>query len=144
MKIHRCILFILLTASTGLVETVRAQVSEEIVTLINNSQSANALWSVQVRDGDGTIIENLNGEQLVRPASNFKLISSAAYLDYFGSDFMFETRLLGRGSQEGNRWMGDILIEGNGDPTVGGRFYSENAFYVFEKWVEALQEIGIT
>jgi len=144
MKIHRCILFILLTASTGLVETVRAQVSEEIVTLINNSQSADALWSVQVRDGDGTIIENLNGEQLVRPASNFKLISSAAYLDYFGTGFTFETRLLGRGSQTGSRWNGDILIEGSGDPTIAGRFYNENAFYVFEKWVEVLTEKGIT
>src|SRR6056297_385634 len=143
-KILQCILLTLLITGFGLAETVRSQISQEILTLIENSQSASALWSVQVRDGNGNIIENLNGEQLVRPASNFKLISSAAYLDYFGTDYTFETRLLGRGSQEGNRWNGDILIEGSGDPTIGGRFYNENAFYVFENWVQALLEIGIT
>jgi D-alanyl-D-alanine carboxypeptidase/D-alanyl-D-alanine-endopeptidase (penicillin-binding protein 4) len=143
MKIFRYLIFTFLIIGFTLVETVKSQVSDEIINLIENSQSAHALWSVQVRDTDGNIIENLNGEQLVRPASNFKLISSAAYLDYFGSDFTFETRLLGRGSQDGNSWVGDLLIEGSGDPTISGRFYNGNAFYVFEKWVEVLSEKGI-
>jgi len=143
MKILRCILFTFLITAFWLAEPVKSQVSQEIVSLIDNSRSASALWSVQVRDGEGTIIENLNGEQLVRPASNFKLISSAAYLDYFGIDFTFKTRLMGRGSQVGSTWNGDILIEGSGDPTIAGRFYNENAFYVFEKWVNVLLEKGI-
>lgn len=143
MQILRYLIFTYLIIGFMLVDTVKSQVSDEIIHLIENSQSAHALWSVQVRDTDGNIIEDLNGEQLVRPASNFKLISSAAYLDYFGSDFTFETRLLGRGSQHGSSWVGDLLVEGSGDPTISGRFYNGNAFYVFERWVEALSEKGI-
>lgn len=145
MNTIKYFLLILLTvAGFFTFESARAQVSSEILNLIENSQSANALWSVQVRDAEGNIIENLNGEQLVRPASNFKLISSAAYLDYFGADFRFETRLMGRGSQSGNIWNGDIIIEGSGDPTISGRFYDKNAFFVFEKWVDSLLEKGVT
>jgi D-alanyl-D-alanine carboxypeptidase/D-alanyl-D-alanine-endopeptidase (penicillin-binding protein 4) len=143
MKIFKWFPLILFIAGVGLAETTRAQISEEITDLIENSENANALWSIQVRDSSGNVLENLNGNQLVRPASNFKLVSSAAYLDYFGSDYRFETRFLGRGVQEGNTWNGDIIIEGSGDPTIGGRFYDENAFFVFEKWVRALSERGI-
>jgi len=144
MNILRYLFLTFLIAGCFFYKQASAQVSPEILTLIENSQSSNALWSVQVRDSEGNLIENLNGEQLVRPASNFKLISSAAYLDYFGSEYTFETRLMGRGSQTGNTWNGDIIIEGSGDPTISGRFYSEDAFYVFEKWVDSLLKKGIT
>lgn len=144
MKILRYFIFILLISGFSFVQSAKSQVSDEILSLIETSQSANALWSVQVRDTDGNVIENLNGDQLIRPASNFKLITSAAYLDYFGTDFRFETRLFGRGAQDGDKWIGDILIEGDGDPTIGGRFYDDNAFFVFEKWVDVLKDKGIT
>ena len=144
MKIFNTLFFTLFIACFWISETAKAQVSQEILSLIENSQSANALWSVQVRDAEGNVIENLNGEQLVRPASNFKLISSAAYLEYFGAEYTFETRLMGRGSQFGNTWQGDIVVEGSGDPTISGRFYEADAFFVFERWVDALLQQGIT
>ncbi len=144
MKILRYLFIILIIYGICMPERVSAQVSPEILTLIKNSQSENALWSVQVRDIEGNIIEDLNGEQIVRPASNFKLVSSAAYLDHFGAEFTFETRLMGRGTQSGNTWNGDIVVEGSGDPTISGRFYNKDAFFVFEKWVNALLKQGIT
>lgn len=120
-----------------------AQVSGEIENLIDNSVASNAIWSVQVRDMSGNILEDLNGNKLMRPASNFKLVSSGAFLDKLGPDFQFQTKLYGRGNQTGEVWDGDLIVKGGGDPTINGDFYNDNAFYVFEKWVQVLQKRGI-
>src|SRR5690625_7503277 len=75
----------------------------------------------------------------MRPASNFKLISSAAFLHYLGPDYRFKTRLYGNGMQRNDTWEGDLIVIGAGDPTIDGTFYNGNAMYVFERWAEALQ-----
>ena len=121
-----------------------AQLSAEIKTIIETSRASNAFWAVQIRDGDGKVIEDLNGDKLVRPASNLKLLTSGALLDRMGPYFNFETTLYGRGEQVEDVWIGDLLIEGVGDPSIDGRFYNDDPFYVFEKWVNTLLSRGIS
>jgi serine-type D-Ala-D-Ala carboxypeptidase/endopeptidase (penicillin-binding protein 4) len=120
-----------------------AQVSPQIEQIIDGSRAGNAFWVVQVRDSNGRVLENLNGEKLVRPASNLKLVSSAAFLDNLGSEYIFETVLYGRGFQDGNRWRGDLIIKGSGDPSINGDFYNDPLF-LFEKWYRLFEAMGIT
>lgn len=121
---------------------LKAQLSPEIGDMIDRSQASNAFWSIQVRDQDGTLLEDLNGDKLVRPASNLKLISSGAFFEILGPEYTFETRLYGRGEQLGDQWVGDLLIEGTGDPSISGDFYDDPLF-LFEEWAQLFDSFGI-
>jgi serine-type D-Ala-D-Ala carboxypeptidase/endopeptidase (penicillin-binding protein 4) len=121
-----------------------AQLSPRVESLIENSRASNAFWAVQVRDSNGNLLEDLNGDKLIRPASNLKLISSATFLDKLGSYYRFETKLYGRGFLENGVWTGDLIVKGSGDPSINGIFYDDNPLYVFEKWFRVLKEKGIT
>lgn len=121
----------------------QAQISEPILNLIENNRASNALWSVQVRDSEGTVLESYNADKIVRPASNLKLISAGAYLEILGPDFQFTTRLYGEGDQTEEAWSGDLIVQGSGDPSISGTFYRDNPLFLFEKWAELLIDRGI-
>jgi D-alanyl-D-alanine carboxypeptidase/D-alanyl-D-alanine-endopeptidase (penicillin-binding protein 4) len=71
------------------------------------------------------------------PASNLKLITTAAALEGLGADFNFSTRLVKHGD--------DLIIVGDGDPTLGDveltRPYGWGTTTVFESWAAALAKI---
>lgn len=117
--------------------------SPEIIQTVENSQAADAFWSVIVRDSSGTILEGYNFDKFVRPASNIKLISSAMILNELGSDFQYSTKVYGTGSQVEDKWMGDIIVRGSGDPSISGTFYDDDRFYIFDKFYNALDSLGI-
>ena len=121
-----------------------AQISAEIESLIVNSRASNAFWTVQVRDLHGQVLEDLNGDKLIRPASNLKLISSGLFFNVLGSHYTFETHIYGRGYQVDEVWRGDLIVKGTGDPSINGTFYDENPLFVFEKWISAIKDLGIT
>lgn len=52
------------------------------------------------------------------PASNAKLLTSAAALEALGSDFRFRTEVLTTAQQQGSVLQGDVYLRGTGDPTM--------------------------
>lgn len=117
--------------------------SPEIVQTVENSKAYDAFWSVIVRDSTGKILEGYNFDKLVHPASNLKLLTSAAILDELGDDFTYKTGMYGFGYQEGGTWQGDIIIKGTGDPSISGEYYNEDRFHVFDKFFTAIDTLGI-
>lgn len=117
--------------------------SPEVIQTIENSGAGNAFWSVIVRDSSGKILEGYNFDKLVRPASNLKLLTSAAILDELGAQYQYTTKMYGLGYQDGDTWQGDIIIKGVGDPSINGEFYQGDRFHVFEKFFSALHSRGI-
>ncbi|MEX1011087.1 MAG: D-alanyl-D-alanine carboxypeptidase/D-alanyl-D-alanine-endopeptidase [Balneolaceae bacterium] len=111
--------------------------------LIDESPAASALWSVVVSDEDGRILIDIDGDRIIRPASMFKLISSAAALNILGPDFRYRTRLYGTGELDGDVWRGDLLIRGVGDPAISGEFTDGNALFLFETWADLLLDMGV-
>jgi D-alanyl-D-alanine carboxypeptidase/D-alanyl-D-alanine-endopeptidase (penicillin-binding protein 4) len=137
-------LLILLLLSMGLAGPTHAQHNiDEIRTIIQQSRAANAYWSVIVRDTTGAIVSSYNHEKQVRPASNLKLLTSAAILDELGPAYKYATKVYGWGQQNGNTWDGDILIRGVGDPSISGDFYRDDRFHVFDKFFDSLYSRGI-
>lgn len=117
--------------------------SSDLEQKIKNSRAYDAYWAVVIRDSTGNLLEGYNHEKIVRPASNFKLLSTAAILDQLGPDFRFSTKMYGLGYQKGDTWHGDIYIRGSGDPSISGEFYGNDRFYVFEKFYSVLDSLGI-
>ncbi len=128
---------------SGSFNTASAQISPQIDFIIDRSRANHAFWAIQVSDSSGNVLEALNAEKLVRPASNLKLISSGAYFEELGQNYRFTTTLYGRGEQRENRWVGDLIIRGSGDPSINGEFYDGNALFLFEKWHGVLDSLGI-
>ncbi|MEO0226842.1 MAG: D-alanyl-D-alanine carboxypeptidase/D-alanyl-D-alanine-endopeptidase [candidate division WOR-3 bacterium] len=88
-----------------------------------------------LRLDNDSIIYSLNAEKVLTPASNVKLITTAASLYYLTPDFCFKTRLALRGSLKEERLLGDILLIGGGDP-----LFSLNDL---ERFVRRVKNLGI-
>ena len=138
MKLFSRIAGILLFAL--LAEITHAQ---NLKSIIDRAPNQEAFWSVTVRDENGDILESLNSEKVIIPASNQKLLTTAAILDYFGADYQFETNIYGDGKLEGNTWKGNLIIKGSGDPSISGDLYNGDRYYAFRSFIEQLKEKGI-
>jgi D-alanyl-D-alanine carboxypeptidase/D-alanyl-D-alanine-endopeptidase (penicillin-binding protein 4) len=67
--------------------------------------------SVHIRDlASDTVLFDLQGDLPLNPASNHKLLTTAAALDLLGADYVFETRAL--------RHDDDLVLVGEGDPSL--------------------------
>ena len=67
---------------------------------------------------NGAVIQELNPDRRLTPASLTKLAVAAAALNRWAADKFFETRLLGSGTMRGGVLNGDVIFDGTGDPTL--------------------------
>ena len=93
----------------------------------------------------GMIVVDLEGDSVIYarnchrnfvPASNVKIITSAAALTFLGPDFRFKTRLALNGKMQKNKWDGDVIVVGGGDPS----FSLED----LEHFVTVIKDYGIS
>lgn len=117
--------------------------AQNLQTILEKAPNQEAFWSVTVRDQQGYILERYNSKKVIIPASNQKLVTTAALLDHFGSDFQYETVIYGDGSLQDGVWNGDLIIVGSGDPSISGDLYDDDRYYVFDKLREELSRKGI-
>jgi len=112
---------------------------DELIGLLQGAgRWRSARWSVlavSLDHGDTLFAEN-PGDRLA-PASNMKLITTAAALHYLGPDFRYQTFLLTDGSVAGGRLTGDLILYGTGDPGISDRFQSTTTA-VFESFADSL------
>lgn len=77
-----------------------------------------ASWSLYAINAvTNNVLLSVNPELKLAPASNLKLLTSAAALHYFGPDYRFVTRAGYKGNIENGNLNGDLVIIGGGDPT---------------------------
>ena len=67
---------------------------------------------------NGTIIESLNGDVRLTPASLTKLITAAATLQEWPADRMFRTTLLTTGEIRNGVLAGNLILHSDGDPSL--------------------------
>ena len=93
---------------------------------------------------EGNTLYEKNAEKLFIPASNNKLVTTAAALHCLGKDYKFRTYLYATGTlRRGGLLDGDILLTGGGDPNMSGRFYGSDTTAVFKKMIEQVKKLGI-
>ena len=66
----------------------------------------------------GRVLEQMNADAPVPPASVAKTITSLFALEKLGADHRFTTRVMAVGTVQGRRLTGDLVLAGGGDPTL--------------------------
>lgn len=90
-----------------------------------------------------TIVASRYADEQLTPASNMKVVTCAAALNLLGSDYTFATDVALVGSQYADgSYIGNILITGGGDPTLGSRHFADGPDFA-SLIVNALKKRGI-
>jgi D-alanyl-D-alanine carboxypeptidase/D-alanyl-D-alanine-endopeptidase (penicillin-binding protein 4) len=111
--------------------------------VFNAPVMARGVWGVHVRSLDrGEVLFALNGDKLMMPASNMKILTLAATAERLGWDYRFATVLDTTGRIEQGTLNGDLVVRGTGDPTISTR--DKRAAALFDEWAAALRAAGIT
>ncbi len=97
-------------------------------------------YSIQVVKADsGATIYSYNATKPLIPASNMKLITTAAALKYLGPNFEYETRVA--------LYDDTLVVIGSGDPLLGDKDtddkHGRQAGWILEKIAQALQTRGV-
>ncbi|MGW0519753.1 D-alanyl-D-alanine carboxypeptidase/D-alanyl-D-alanine endopeptidase [Crossiella sp. NPDC003009] len=93
--------------------------SADLDQILADPRLAGAGTGVVVREVDtGQVLYRRGGADRLQPASNAKLLTSAAALEVLGPDHRFTTSVLADSSLRGKVLNGDLYLRGTGDPTT--------------------------
>jgi D-alanyl-D-alanine carboxypeptidase/D-alanyl-D-alanine-endopeptidase (penicillin-binding protein 4) len=93
--------------------------------------------SVVVVDSEsGDVLYDRNGEHRLMPASNQKILTSAAAMDVLGPDYTFSTTLETTARQSGRILAGDLYLRGTGDPTMLAEDYEALADQIADAGIQ--------
>ena len=90
----------------------------------------------------GEVIYGKNLNRPMVPASNLKVVTTAAALALLGPKFQFETSLWGNMPDENGVMEGNLYLRGTGDPTFMEPF-TNNPTEVYSKMAQVLKKRGI-
>jgi len=88
------------------------------------------LWGIAVLDDGGRLVVGRNADRLFTPASNTKLVVTAAATMLLTPDWTARTSLYGTGPVRDGVLLGDLILYGRGDPTWSRRCYSVDTLAV--------------
>ncbi len=78
---------------------------------------------IRIEDAEtGAVLADVSGDKRFLPASNMKLLTTAAALDVLGPDFRVRTSVYVPAPDAKGVVAGDLTLVGRGDPTLSARF----------------------
>lgn len=91
------------------------------------------LGFLAVRLKDGAVLAEYGAGDLINPASNAKLFTSAAVLDTLHAEYRFKTEYFVQGTLKDGVLWGNLVVKGYGDPTIVSERLSRvaNELYLF-------------
>lgn len=117
-------------------EEIFSQVKDKLDNLLSDPFFESTLAAVDIYDlTNREIVYQKNHKYLLHPASNMKILTTAAGLFFLGPDYFFETTLYYHGEIDGNILKGDLYFVGGFDP--------EFSVYDLQYFVNALDSLGI-
>ena len=118
------------------------ELQTDLSMVFNAPPMARGVWGVDIRSVEtGEILFQHNGDRLMMPASNMKILTLAAAAHTLGWDYRFTTTLETAAPIDNGVVRGDVFVRGNGDPTINTR--DNRAATVFDQWASALRAAGI-
>ncbi|MBB5132565.1 D-alanyl-D-alanine carboxypeptidase/D-alanyl-D-alanine-endopeptidase (penicillin-binding protein 4) [Thermocatellispora tengchongensis] len=96
-----------------------ADLAQDLNRILADSRLDAARAGVVVRAAEsGEELYGQDAGKIFTPASNTKLLTSAAAVDILGLDHRFRTEVLASGRRAGGVLTGDLYLKGTGDPTM--------------------------
>lgn len=123
----RCAVALLVLAQSAVAQPSPAPASpkerqalvDALVSVIDRSTLKNARISVDVRSlEDGSAVYSKDADELLNPASNVKLFTSAAALTALGVDYRFDTDFLTDAELDKDGKAKVLYVRGKGDPSI--------------------------
>jgi D-alanyl-D-alanine carboxypeptidase/D-alanyl-D-alanine-endopeptidase (penicillin-binding protein 4) len=134
-NILSCLLLFCLTVSAN------ADLTERINRIINQNSQRKVSFAVLILKADsGKVVYSHNARAAMLPASNMKLIVTAAAFDYLGPCYEFVTRI--------GLCDRSLVIIGSGDPLLGDKLTDDSDTkdnkWIFKDIAEALKKSSVT
>lgn len=112
---------------------------QDLDALLANAELKGGQAGLVVRNVDtGAVLYSRQADSLLLPASNGKLLTSAAALDVLGADYRFATTVSSSGTRSGSKIVGDLYLKGTGDPTMLAKDYQDLAAKVAASGVKTV------
>lgn len=122
-------------------EAIR-RLGADLAQVFNAPIMTRGTWAVAIRSLDtGEPLFELDAGKLTMPASNMKIVTTAAAAEILGWDHRFTTTLETAAPVVDGVLRGDLFIRGTGDPTISSRNGRANG--VLFEWIVALRQAGI-
>ncbi len=115
-----------------------------IDSLVSDPAFANAHVGILiVNPATGDTLYSRNAGKLFMPASNQKVLTSAVALTHLGPDYRYNTVIATRGTRADTVLNGDLIVIGNGDPTISNRMRG-SAEAAMDSIADSIRARGIT
>lgn len=104
------------------------------------------VFSYCIKDAEsGELLGEYNSGKYLIPASTMKVFTTYAALKILGSGYRFQTRLGTDGSfsSDSTELNGNLILEGDGDPTFQSKFFYDEDSLIVHQWVRNLKNRGI-
>lgn len=131
---------------SGFCQNINQKIGEAYSSLENDPQMKYGVASLTVLNANtGELIFSKNGNIGLAPASTLKAFTSATAYHMLGGNYTWKTTLGYSGSINADgTLLGDLILTGGGDPSLGSWRYSQTKPDVlFKRWVQAIRESGI-
>ncbi|HEY8402544.1 MAG TPA: D-alanyl-D-alanine carboxypeptidase/D-alanyl-D-alanine-endopeptidase [Cytophagaceae bacterium] len=121
--------------------------SNEVVELANDKVFDYGYFSFSIKNcSTGATLLEAGSQKVLVPASNQKLVTTAAVLGILGPEYKYETKLFRDGTVgEDGVLRGDLIIKGSGDPFLGSDrlegYFDLPA--LLNTWADAVKAAGI-
>ena len=115
--------------------------ADTVSSLLRKYKQTKTVYSIfAVQADSGRVVHRHRANVPMIPASNMKLVSTAAALHYLGADYAFETKI--------GLLDDDLIVVGGGDPLLGDPKHDDSpcqaANAIMDMIVEVLQKSGVT
>lgn len=151
MKLLLITLFKIFVFQTQSTDSLKVSNQKEIIqrkidSLVNSPFLENGFAGISIKsvNSDKNNVE-YNAKKSLSPASTLKLISSATALMSLGEDFKYSTVLAYSGYIQDSVLVGNIIIKGSGDPSLGSWRFKNQPDYkqLTEYWAKKIKDLGI-
>ena len=142
-RIHIKIAAVVAAILSG-ISTYGQNLQAEVESIVADPALGEAVMSICAIKGDGSILTDIDADNMVMPASNMKLITTGAVLHMFGPDHHFETKIGYDGEIRDGVLHGDLYIIGGGDPTTASKdSIATTMEETFRQWEKFVRDAGI-
>lgn len=104
----------------------------------------NGSWGMMVTSiTHGDTLFSINADVPHVPASTQKMLTTVLALDALGPQYRFRTEVLRTGALRDGRIEGDIVLRGDGDPSLSTRFFGRSADAAMDSLAQRVVKAGV-